>query len=150
VAFAYERQSECDPERLPFYLECLQVITDARSTETLQTKVAVLQSQGVFSRRDITAAYSALNIGLDEAGSISDDRIIGLYQSQLPDVGASRAEELRQALYKLGVVRQSPALLQAAQQMVDTYEDALRWLGNGAGKETEDEGIVAVYGVKVR
>lgn len=149
VEYAYDRQTICDPERQPYYFECLQEITDSRSTEQLQMKVATLQSQEIVSRRDIFAAYRYLNIPPSEGKNFEDSRIIELFQAQQPDLGAVAQEEARGHLYKLGVSRQSNLLINASRQSVDTYEDALSWLGNGVTKDTPDEAILAVLAIRV-
>lgn len=112
-------------------------------------KVATLQSQDVVSRRDLSAAYRYLNIHGSDASKLADERILELFQAQQPDLGPVQADEARQALYKIGSSRQSRILINASQQSVDTYEDALSWLGNGASKETSDDALLAIVGVKV-
>ncbi|KAK5130073.1 hypothetical protein LTR08_002506 [Meristemomyces frigidus] len=149
IEFAYDRQSMCDPERTPYYFECLQVITQSRGTEQLQMKVATLSSQDVVSRRDLSAAYRFLNIHPPEAEVLSDERIVELFQAQQPDMGLTAAEEARQALNKIGTARRSQLLINASRQSVDTYEDALSWLGNGASKDMPDDTLLAIYTSKI-
>ena len=112
-------------------------------------KVATLQSQDIVSRRDISAAYRYFNIPLSEAKNIEDHRILELFQAQQPDLGPAAQEGSRAHLYKIGVSRQSSLLLNASRESVDTYEDALAWLGNGVTKDTADEGILAVLAIRV-
>ena len=112
-------------------------------------KVATLSSQDVVSRRDLSAAYRFLNIHPPEASKLSDEGIIEIFQAQQPDLGATVAEEARQALNKIGTARRSQLLINASRQSVDTYEDALSWLGNGATKDTSDDTLLAIHGSKV-
>lgn len=112
-------------------------------------KVAMLSSQDVVSRRDLLAAYRYLNIQPGDANTLSDERIIELFQAQQPDLGAVAAEEARQALNKIGTARHSQLLVNTSRQSVDTYEDALTWLGNGANKDTSDDTILAILAAKV-
>lgn len=149
MEYAYDRQVACDPILQPYYLECLQVITEDRQTEQLQMKVVTLQSQDIVSRRDLTAAYRFLNISVVDAKNASDLRIVELFQAQQSDLGVGAQEEARAHLYKIGVSRNSTLIINASRQSVDTYEDALSWLGNGVDKSTSDDGILAVYGMKV-
>jgi ubiquitin carboxyl-terminal hydrolase 25/28 len=149
IEYAYDRQANCDPRLQAYYFECLQVITESRYSEQLQTKVAMLQSQDIVSRRDLSAAYRSLNISVAESKTILDERIIEKYQAQLPDLSAVSQEEARGHLYKIGVARRSDRLIKASRQSVETYEDALNWLGNGVNKDTPDEGILAVFSIKV-
>ncbi len=112
-------------------------------------KVATLQSQDIVSRRDISAAYQFLNITNSEAKTIDDARMIERFQAQQSDLGIAAQEIARSHLYKLGIARQSTLLINASRQSVDTYEDALSWLGNGATKQTPDEVILAVLAIRV-
>ena len=150
IEFAYDRQSLCDPEKISYYFECLQIITQSRGTEQLQMKVATLESQDIVSRRDLSAAYRYLNIQPGDAKELSDERVVQLFQAQQPDLGATAAEEARRALYKIGSFRHSQLLINASRQSVDTYEDALSWLGNDAKEDTSDDTILALLAVKVR
>lgn len=150
VAYAYDRQVICDIAKHHYYFECLQCITESRGTEQLQMKVATLESQNIVSRRDVRAAYRAFNITPAASQDTSDSRIIELFQAQQADLGAVAQEQARGHLYKLGVARNSNLLINASRQSVDTYEDALSWLGNGVTKDTPDEGILAVVSIKVR
>ena len=112
-------------------------------------KVATLQSQDIVSRRDLSAAYRFLNISPLESKTVPDSVIIERYQAQQPDLSAASQQEAREHLYKIGVSRKSTLLLNASRQSVETYEDALSWLGNGVSKNTSDEGILAVFSIKV-
>ncbi|KAK5125256.1 hypothetical protein LTR85_000932 [Meristemomyces frigidus] len=148
IEFAYDRQTMCDPSNLPYYFEGLQIITESRGTEQLQMRTATLASQDVVSRRDLSAAYRFLNIPQADAKNLSDERIIELFQAQQPDLGVVAAEEARQALNKIGTARQSQLLINASRQSVDTYEDALSWLGNGASKDMSDDSLLAIVAIK--
>ena len=110
-------------------------------------KVATLQSQDLVSRRDLRAAYRSFNINSDSA-NISDERILELFQAQQPDLGSAAQEKARQELGRIGTARQSQRLISASLQSVDTYEDALGWLGNGADKNMSDESLLAIIAVK--
>ena len=113
-------------------------------------KVVTLESQDAVSRRDISAAYRYFGINSIQQGEQTDDsRIIGIFQSQSADSGLIGQQQARTHLYKLGLARTSQVLINAAHQSVDTYEDALSWLGNGVNKNTADEGLIAVYTLRV-
>ncbi|WPG98034.1 Hypothetical protein R9X50_00081800 [Acrodontium crateriforme] len=149
IAFVYDRQILCDPEDLPYYFECLQVISESRVTESLQMKVATLQSQDLVSRRDISAAYRHLGIDISSSQTLSDDRILEIFQARLVDLGPSAAEDARQALNRIGTARQSQRLLRTSHQSIDTYDDALSWFGNGVDANTPDDGIITIYTLRV-
>ncbi|EME77564.1 uncharacterized protein MYCFIDRAFT_114189, partial [Pseudocercospora fijiensis CIRAD86] len=147
IEFCFDRQCMCDPERRPYYFECLQVITDSRTnSESLQLKVATMSSQDLISRRDLTAAYRYLDI--EPGAHVDDERIINLFHSRQSDLGKQAQEEARQALYKIGVSRGSQRLINASKQTLETYDDALTWLGNGVTKDTPDESLLAVVATK--
>lgn len=150
VEYAYDRQIHCDPELAAYYLECLQVITEQRGTEQLQLTLALLQSSHeTVSRRDLSAAYRRFGVSLAESKTITDDQLLDRFQAQHTDLGPIAQQEARDYLHKIGVSRNSSLLINASQQSVETYEAALNWLGNGATKDTSDEGLIAVFGVKV-
>lgn len=138
----------CDPERRSYYFECLQAIAELRSTDDLTIKVAMLASQNFISRRDLSAAYRHLNI--TNAESSDDERILELFHARQSDLGAQAQEDARQALNKIGTARGSVRIINASRQNIETYEDALDWLGNGVNKETNDDAILAVVALRVR
>lgn len=112
-------------------------------------KVATLESQNVVSRRDVNTALNALNIPRSSRNTITDGEIIDHFQSLLADQAPSAQQRSREHLYKLGAFRNSTFLINASRQTVETYEDALAWLGNGVTKDTPDESLLAVYDMKV-
>lgn len=112
-------------------------------------KVVLLESQNAVSRRDVNAALSAFNILLREKDIITDQQIIDRFQAHLGDQAPAAQQRSREHLYKLGVYRSSTLLINASRQSVETYEDALTWLGHGVTKETHDEGLIAVFQLKV-
>lgn len=149
IEFCFDRQCICDPQRRPYYFECLQVITDSRTnSESLQLKVATMSSQDLVSRRDLSAAYRYLDI--EQGDHVDEERIVNLFHSRQSDLGKQAQEEARQALYKIGVSRGSQRLINASKQTLETYDDALTWLGNGVTKDTPDESLLAVVATKVR
>lgn len=113
-------------------------------------KVAMLESQNTVSRRDVTAAFSAFSILPRERNVVTDQEIIDRFQALLPDQSQTAQQQSREYLYKLGAYRNSTALINASQQSVETYEDALTWLGNGVTKDSADESLLAVLQLKVR
>lgn len=149
VEYTFDRQTLCDPQQTAYYFECLQVITAGRNSEQLQMKVAMLQSQNTISRRDVNAAYSAFSILPQDRNTISDQEIIDRFQALLGDQAPAAQQRSREHLYALGAHRDSTFLINASRQSVETYEDALTWLGNGVTKDTPDEALIAVYGLKV-
>ena len=109
LIFAYERQRTCDPDSAPFYLGCLREVAQARQSETLHTKVALMASSGEISYREVHEAYRFF--GVD---SLQDDAsVIGAFQARMAD--APRQEvEARQHLQAIGVARRSEAIQSTA------------------------------------
>ena len=149
IEYCFDTQTLCDPSNTAYYFECLQVIAAGRSSEYLQTKVAMLESQECISRRDIRAAYRFFGVSPAEQGRFSDEEVLNAFSARLPDLSPAVQIEARAHLYKLGVACSSQRLINASRQTVETYEDALTWLGNGVGEETNDEMILSVVAVKV-
>ncbi|KAK1063912.1 ubiquitin-specific protease ubp2 [Friedmanniomyces endolithicus] len=146
IEFAFDRQSNCDPERQAYYFECLQVIAESRGTEQLQTRVAMLESQDLVSRRDLSAAFRYLGVQVPTVGSTppSVEYILDCFTARQSSVSPAVAEKNREALLKIGIARSSQKLIKASRQSVDTYEDALAWLGPEATKDTPDDLLLAL------
>lgn len=108
-----------------------------------------MQSQGEVSRRDLSAAFRQLNVPAHDADRSDDERILNLFQVRQSDSGPSAQEENRQALYKIGMHRGSRMLINASRQTMETYSDALTWLGHGANISTTDDALLAIAGAKV-
>ncbi|GAB7363300.1 hypothetical protein MBLNU230_g3581t1 [Neophaeotheca triangularis] len=149
VDFAHERQTNCDPAQQAYYLECLQEITSARGSEQLHIKCATLESQGLISRRDLNEAYKTLAVPPVSAHTYSDDRIVGLYQARTTDSSPAVIENLRKAVHTIGTSRNSSVLTNAAKDSVETYDEAINWLGNGATKDSPDEYLLTAYAIKI-
>ncbi|TKA52384.1 hypothetical protein B0A55_13194, partial [Friedmanniomyces simplex] len=150
IEFAFDRQSSCDPERQAYYFECLQVIAESRGTEQLQTKVVMLHSQDLVSRRDLSAAFRYLGVQVPKVGStpLTDEYILDCFTARQSSVSTAVAEQNREALQKIAIARSSQKLLKASKQSVDTYEDALAWLGPEATKDTPDDLLLALAATK--
>lgn len=122
----------------------MQAISEYRGTEQLQLKVAVLQSQDLVSRRDLRAAYRFLDVKEQD----TDEHIANKFSARQSSSAAHAQDENRQALGRIGMARQSQRLLKASKQELETYEDALSWIGNGVDKTTDDSMIQTVLLVK--
>ncbi|KAJ9647333.1 ubiquitin-specific protease ubp2 [Coniosporium tulheliwenetii] len=147
LAFAYDRQVQCDPINAPYYFECLEDLSRGRNSETLNMKVAMLSSEGKISRKDVSNAYAYFNIEMSHVPHISDDHIIGQFQSRLSDIAASQAPEMRRQLRIIGEARGSSKILNAADNALETYDQALSWLGATAG--LTDDFILTCYTAKI-
>ncbi|KAH0273371.1 cysteine proteinase, partial [Aureobasidium melanogenum] len=145
IAFSYERQAACDPIEGPYYFDCLQDLATGRNSEILITKSVKLASQNVLSRKDIIQAYKTLGINPDFQENVDDQEIIGLYKSRWSDSSTAGQSDLKIALKTVGQARNSRYILDTAADTVETYEQALAWLGADASQA--DDTIVALYGV---
>lgn len=125
IAFAYERQRECDPQNSPYYLECLKGIGEGRGSLDLQEKSVVAISLGEYTLKDIEDAYKYFAVKPDTQGG--DGHIIGLYKSRI-EAAPLQKEEARQALLIIGQARQSEAILAIAKNRAMSYEEALDYL----------------------
>ena len=120
------------------------MIAETRGSEQLQIKAVQLGSAGLFSRRDISQAYRAIGLSAANSDSLTDEYILNAFQARQGSVSASIQQENRDALYKIGVSRNSQPLIKAAQQSVETYEDALAWLGPDVNKDSPDDHLIAI------
>ena len=167
--FSYNMQALCDPANLPYYFECIQEIARYRKSEYLEERVMTLASEGHISRNDVNNAYRCFGVDPAHGPHLSDDHIVNLFQSRLPDVGSIQEGEMRQALRTLGQARQSGLIQSAASDCkshrtigmirhsqltnvtvsaIETYAQALTWLG--AQESMEDEYILPLLALKVR
>ncbi|KAI9703979.1 MAG: ubiquitin-specific protease ubp2 [Bogoriella megaspora] len=147
VFYCYERQIERDVSNAPYYFECLQDLAQGRKSDSLQTKVGTLASQGQISRKDVTNAYKYFGITEPQIRTVRDDYILGQFQARLPDIRRDQEGEMREMLRTLGAARNSDTLLHAASDTIETYTQALTWLG--AEESTADDFIATLYKMKV-
>ena len=113
VIFAYEQQVKTDVIQAPWYLSYFKAINSVRSSEALETKLAVELSDGKFDAEQLVEAYNYFGLSLDS--SASDEDIIGMFQSRLEDA-RTHEFEMREQLRMIGVHRQS-------KMIIDTVED---------------------------
>jgi ubiquitin carboxyl-terminal hydrolase 25/28 len=148
ILYAFARQVHVDVENRGYYFECLHDLATGRKSEILETQVAVLSSQGFVRKGDIETAYRYFGIEPSHAHLLNDEHIIGTYKSRLSDMGVAAAEELRRQLRIIGDTRDSALIRAEASGALETYEQALSWLGASDGQA--DDFVEALYSVKVR
>lgn len=139
IAFAYDRQRDCDPQNKPYYLECLQGIGQGRESEDLQAKSVMAISMGEHTLKDIENAYKFFAINPDTAGG--DDYIVGLYKSRIESAPRQK-EEARQSLQIIGQARQSGIIQAMANDRAMSFEEALEYLN--VTQDTSPDSIEAV------
>jgi ubiquitin carboxyl-terminal hydrolase 25 len=147
LLYAYTRQVAEDRNNAVYYFECLQDLAVGRKSEMLQMEVSRLASLGLTSRRDLISAYQYFRMDPSHARVLNDDHIIDQFQSLLPDISPTQREEARQKLRVIGNARNSNKILQAASDSIETYDQALSWLG--AEESTPDDFIPALFTLKV-
>ncbi|KAK6364123.1 ubiquitin-specific protease ubp2 [Exophiala oligosperma] len=103
-------------------------------------------SEGRFDVETLNAAYKAFHLTGRE-GVVNDDDIIGAFTATLADAAPSQQHELREYLRMIGVHRNSKKIADAAQNVINNYEQALVFLG--ADQTTEDAHIQALFTVKI-
>lgn len=139
IAFAYDRQCDCNPQNKPYYLECLKGIGEGRHSVDLQEKSVMAISMGEYTLSDIENAYKYFDVSPDTQGG--DYHIIGLYKSRI-DSAPRQKEEARRRLLIIGQARQSDAILAIANDRAMSFEDALSYLN--VTEDTPPDSIEAV------
>jgi ubiquitin carboxyl-terminal hydrolase 25/28 len=147
LQFAYYRQSEVDKENAPYYLECFQGIARGRKSEVLETEAAMITSLGIPNRREIEAAYRALGIEPAHGAGLTDNFLIDQARSRFPDISPSQREELRRHLRVIGFARDSETIKREANDSIDTFEDAVRWLD--LDPSVADDFVRTMFAVRV-
>lgn len=107
-----------------------------------------MESKGLVSRRDLSEAYKYFGLPPD-GGQADDDRILNIFQAQHADLGVQGQEQAREMLGRIGKQRGSKKLTNAAQQTIETLEEAYAWLGSGLDASTDDAFVVTVFTIRV-
>lgn len=139
VAFAYDRQRDCDPANRPYYLECLQGIANGRHSAELQEKSVIAISMGENTLTEIDNAYKFFDINPDTKEG--DEYIIGVYQSRI-EAAPLQKEEARQCLLIIGQSRKSERILSVANDKAMSVQEALDYLN--VSQDTPSDSIEAV------
>lgn len=77
-------------------------------------KKVMEESKGIVSRKDALQALRRFNLEPERLASYTDEFIINQYRARVGNVGAYEVPELREHLRKIGVYRQSQAIMDAA------------------------------------
>jgi len=111
-------------------------------------KVAMVESEGVVSRKDLTAAYLAFDKDPSFPSS-SDDRVLNMFHVHQSDQGPQGQEDAREMLARIGRARKSQRLINAAQQQLETVQDAYAFLGSEIGPQSDDAFVTTAYAIRV-
>ncbi|KAJ4300678.1 ubiquitin-specific protease ubp2 [Kalmusia sp. IMI 367209] len=148
LLFAFNRQVEVDPQNTPYYFECLQDLAVGRKSDALQSDVAILASQGLFTREEVLSAYRVLGIDPAHAHALSDEIITNQFRSRLSDIGPNQVEESRKALRVIGNARNSEGIKREASSSIETYEQALAWLDLEDNETSTDDFVISMVALK--
>lgn len=148
LIFAFIAQYRVDPSNASYYYECLQSIAIGRNSEDLNTEVMMLASKGHTTRQEVNNAYRYFSIDPQHASSISDENVLAVFRSRLPDIGPGQVEEARNTLRIIGNARNSDKIRQEASNAIETYEQASDWLG--LGKDTPDDFVPTMVEMKLQ
>lgn len=113
-----------DPASTHFYLTYLVQVTDERSSEALQTEVAMERSAGKFDFRQLAEAYRYFGFKVDSPPS-DDEHIIGTFQSRVQDAPVHEAQ-MREHLRVIASHRKSRRILDVAEDCTSTYSNLTR------------------------
>lgn len=138
LAWAYDRQRDCDPENRPFYFDCLKHLATGRDSSDLQTKVAMAQSSGEVGLADIKDAYKFL--GLEINTTEGDDHVIGTFKSRIQSAPRQK-DEAKEKLHIIAKHRGSAEIEKVASDKRMSYDEALELLGVSA--DTPDDSVEA-------
>jgi len=118
VIFAYRKQAERDPINSHHYLTFLIEIAEARSSEALQTEVAIVRSDGKFDYHQLIEAYRYFGFYVERPPS-DDAHVIGTFQSRLQDA-PKQESQMREHLKLIGTHRNSSKILDIAEDCKNT------------------------------
>jgi ubiquitin carboxyl-terminal hydrolase 25/28 len=139
IAFAYNRQRECDPNHSPYYLECLVGVQKGRQSDELLIEVTKADSRGEATETAIENAYKFFDISPETLSG--DDYIIGVFRSRI-ESAPRQAEDAKKCLEIIGKARGSAKIQDEAKTM--TVDEAFEAL-NITTRDVETDSIQAAY-----
>ena len=105
-----------DPVNAPRYLQSLQNIASSRQSEDLQTKVVLLESQGFLTSGALEEAYRYFDIDPVHGDVLTEDHILGRFNSRYEDCGMEEKYRAREVLRNIAVAKNSSRLQAVATQ----------------------------------
>lgn len=147
LGWCYDRQRACDPGNKPYYLDCLRDLAKGRSSEDLNLKVALAESNGEVGLSEIEASYRYL--GIDPNSSESEDYILNCYRARVVSAPKQKSDA-KKALLMIGHHRYSTRIQAIAQNNMINLNDAFEILGVAADVDSESIGAAAVALVRIR
>jgi ubiquitin carboxyl-terminal hydrolase 25/28 len=147
LIFAFQCQTRVDDANSPYYFECLQDLAIGRKSDRLETQVQIFASEGYTNRREVEEAYRFIGMEPSHAHHITDEHIIGQFKSRLADISPSAVIDTRNALRIIGFARNSKKIQEEASNAIETYSQALSWLG--LMEDQPDDFVITMYTIKV-
>jgi ubiquitin carboxyl-terminal hydrolase 25/28 len=120
IIFAYRKQVERDPASTHLYLTYLDQVAHERSSEALQTEIAIERSAGKFDFRQLNDAYRYFGFHVESPPS-DDLHIIGTFQSRVQDAPMQQSQ-MREHLKIIGTHRNSKKILDIAEDCRRTHQ----------------------------
>jgi len=114
LEFCFRQQVANYPQSSAYFFDCLSGIAQKRNTEELSMAVAMLASEGYVTQEEVLQAYRYLGFRADAALTISDDQVLGSFNSRLENSPRHQESDLREKLRIIGRARGSSDLVSAA------------------------------------
>jgi ubiquitin carboxyl-terminal hydrolase 25/28 len=114
VHFCFQRQIAHLADTSAYFFDCLSGIAQKRETDELEMAVGMLASEGYVSQEEVLQAYRYLGFRPDETLNISDDQVLGSFNSRLESSPRHQETELREKLLIIARARGSASLVSAA------------------------------------
>jgi ubiquitin carboxyl-terminal hydrolase 25/28 len=115
LLYSFRRQTEYDPVKSPYYYDCLTAIAKKNQTDDMNMQLALLASEGFVSRAEVRDAYRYLGFNVSDIAKLTDQDVLGHFESYLESSHHSRESELRERLKIIGKARGSSLLTNAAE-----------------------------------
>jgi ubiquitin carboxyl-terminal hydrolase 25 len=147
IVQAYREQMRgADRRTGPKYLDSLRIIGASRSSEVINEIYVLELSKGLYDEQALWDSYRSFGLDLHDDGSYDDSYILGIFESRLQDM-KKHERDLREKLRIIGCYRGSRNIIDTAENAINTYEQALLFLG--ADESVSDDQITALFGAKV-
>lgn len=114
LSFGFDRQIATDAANAPYYYDCLSNVAKRKGSESLEVKMALLASEGLYGRQEVANAYKYFTLDPLQAGEYTDEYIHGVFESRIGSIASSLETEAREKLRMIGLSRGSKWLVDAA------------------------------------
>jgi ubiquitin carboxyl-terminal hydrolase 25 len=115
LIYAFRRQTEWDAAGAPYYYDCLTAISKKNASDDMNMALALLASEGFVSRAEVRDAYRYLGFEISDRVKLTDQDVLGHFESRLESSHHSHESELRERLKIIGKARGSSLLTNAAE-----------------------------------